>query len=237
MIRRVTTGVLAVLMGLSAVLTLLLTAVEVVAFDEGRYERAYVKTQRAEDIGISQSELMGVTRHLLGYLKDKQDNLEVRATIGGTERQVFNSKELLHMQDVKQLFHIGFVIRNLALIAFLLTGIALWLLERRWTKAFPGGYLAAFGIMLALLIAFGIAAVMDFNGLFIKFHELVFTNDLWLLDPATDVLIQMFPEVFFNDMAMAMVKTIGLFLVVPAVLSGINLIWFYRKHKKGVSTP
>jgi integral membrane protein (TIGR01906 family) len=235
--RRALTAAVAIVMGLSAVLTLLLTAVEVVAFDEARYARAYEETGRAEDIGISQAELMSVTRHLLGYLKGTQADLNVQATIGGVERPVFNDRELQHMADVQLLFRGGFNLRNVCLVVCLLAVVALWLLERRWTLAFPGGYLVAVGIMLLLLALFGIAAAIDFNGLFLRFHELAFTNDLWLLDPRTDVLIQMYPEVFFNDMALAIVRTIAVFLLIPAVLAIINVVCLRRRKKKGDSTP
>jgi integral membrane protein (TIGR01906 family) len=42
---------------------------------------------------------------------------------------------------------------------------------------------------------------IDFYKYFTIFHEIFFTNDLWLLDPATDRLINIFPQDFFTDMA------------------------------------
>ena len=51
-------------------------------------------------------------------------------------------------------------------------------------------------------------AMIDFNSIFYFFHIMSFSNDLWLLDPATDYLIMMFPEGFFFDSAILMVATI-----------------------------
>ena len=59
---------------------------------------------------------------------------------------------------------------------------------------------------LAVITLIGAAAALmaphiDFDVLFTRFHHLLFTNDLWLLDPATDAMIRMLPEAFFESMA------------------------------------
>ena len=41
----------------------------------------------------------------------------------------------------------------------------------------------------------------DFTKYFIIFHKIFFTNDLWQLDPRTDLLINIVPEPFFMDTA------------------------------------
>ena len=46
----------------------------------------------------------------------------------------------------------------------------------------------------------GAFAVTGFDSAWTRFHEIAFSNDLWLLDPDTDHLIQMFPEPFWQDM-------------------------------------
>ena len=84
-----------------------------------------------------------------------------------------------------------------------------------------GGALA-----LAALIwvaAFGLAALWalaDFNGAFTAFHHMLFTNDLWLLDPATDRMIRMFPEPFFIDIAARIGLRIGGVLACAGLLGG-----------------
>jgi len=55
-------------------------------------------------------------------------------------------------------------------------------------------------IMMGVII---VIAINDFTSAFIKFHEMFFSNDLWLLNPMTDRLIQMLPEGFFLDMALS----------------------------------
>ncbi len=62
-------------------------------------------------------------------------------------------------------------------------------------------------------------AAADFSTFWVSFHELFFTNDLWLLDPAKSVLINMVPAQFFYDLVMRIVGLVGVFLGVSLALS------------------
>jgi integral membrane protein (TIGR01906 family) len=59
--------------------------------------------------------------------------------------------------------------------------------------------IAAAGITPVIILI--ILMNIDFYKYFTVFHEIFFTNDLWLLDPAADRLINIFPQDFFTDMA------------------------------------
>lgn len=61
----------------------------------------------------------------------------------------------------------------------------------------------------------------DFNKYFFLFHEIFFNNDLWLLDPATDLMIRMLPEEFFADM---LIRIGSIFVGMLAVLFVISAI-------------
>ena len=55
--------------------------------------------------------------------------------------------------------------------------------------------------ILAAVTLIIIAACIDFDSLFVLFHKVAFTNDLWLLDPRTDLLIRLMPIEFFISYA------------------------------------
>ena len=57
-----------------------------------------------------------------------------------------------------------------------------------------GGWLT---FSLVLLVA--LLALVGFDRLFLYFHLVSFSNDLWILDPRHDYLIAMFPQGFFFD--------------------------------------
>ena len=74
------------------------------------------------------------------------------------------------------------------------------------------------GIIFAAFIAVIIAAVLyDFNRFWIKFHELFFSNDLWLLDPRYSTMINMLPEPLFEAMV---VKIIVRFVLIMSAFLG-----------------
>ena len=67
--------------------------------------------------------------------------------------------------------------------------------------------------ILAAVTLVILLACIDFNSLFVLFHKLAFTNDLWLLNPATDLLIRICPISMF----MSMGARIGLIALAWAV--------------------
>ena len=62
-----------------------------------------------------------------------------------------------------------------------------------------------FSIGIGALILLGIASYVffDFDSAWTQFHEIVFANDFWLLDPSRDRLIQMYPEQFWESATLA----------------------------------
>jgi integral membrane protein (TIGR01906 family) len=59
------------------------------------------------------------------------------------------------------------------------------------------GLMSAGVVGLALLVW----GLIDFDGLFTAFHRIAFTNDGWLLDPRTDLLIRLMPTELFVRLA------------------------------------
>ena len=87
-------------------------------------------------------------------------------------------------------------------------------------------------ILLGLLLALGgttlgLGTLFGFDELFLQFHLISFANDLWMLNPATDYLIMMFPKVFWYDAAIFCVITTA---VLALILGGIGWM-FLRKNK------
>jgi integral membrane protein (TIGR01906 family) len=76
---------------------------------------------------------------------------------------------------------------------------------------------------LGLLALFAVLALVGFDELFLRFHLVAFTNDLWQLNPATDHLIQMFPRDFWFDATMLVAALTAGEAVVLAALSAVYL--------------
>ena len=82
----------------------------------------------------------------------------------------------------------------------------------------------------------GIVALVGFDGAWNQLHEVLFTNDLWLLDPRTDRLIQMFPETFWAE---ATFIVVGMALAEAVVLVGGagGYLWFTRPPSAEQADP
>ncbi|MDY4517388.1 MAG: TIGR01906 family membrane protein [Candidatus Spyradocola sp.] len=225
--------VAAILSGAAAwllLLAMLLGGVFVCTTSTAFYEHEYKKYNNAAVIGISDENLMNVTRGLLGYLWGSRDSLDMQAEIGGQLREVFTQREKDHMVDVRNLVTLA----RWAMVAFAVLGAAAWvgaaLLARRekhGLRVCGIGYLAGAVLLLALVGIVVLLAMQDFTAVFIKFHQIFFTNDLWLLD-ADDMLIQMVPEPFFMDCA-ALIAI--LFAVGLAATAAIAIVMICRKDK------
>ena len=66
----------------------------------------------------------------------------------------------------------------------------------------------------------------DFNKYFFLFYEIFFDNDLWLLDPATDLMIRMLPEGFFFDMV---IRIGSIFIGMLAILLILSMLILHRQ--------
>lgn len=55
------------------------------------------------------------------------------------------------------------------------------------------------GLTALLLAGFGLLALAGFDALFLRFHQLAFSNDFWRLDPRRDYLVLLFPQNFWFD--------------------------------------
>lgn len=175
------------------------------------YAHEYAKYGQAETIGISDEGLMRVTNALLDYLWGSRDTLDMQAEIGGEMREVFSDREKAHMVDVRNLV----VLARTVMVAAFVAGAALWVVGYFLGKKKPGGvrasgigYLAGAGTLVAATAVIVFLAMQDFTAVFIRFHEIFFTNDLWILS-ADDMLIQMVPEPFFADCAALIAAVFG----------------------------
>lgn len=200
-------GILSFIFTLSLIIVLILTTVQIITFDINYFESKFNEYNIYEKTGIKRDNLLNITEKMLDYLKGEKDNLIIKETIKGEKQIVFGKRERLHMDDVKKLFINGFFIRN---ISFFVLIISFFLLYKYYKKYLVKLFMYAPIISIIFLMMFGILITSNFNRYFTLFHEILFTNDLWLLDPRTDILIQMLPLNFFYSISL---KIIIYFLV------------------------
>ncbi len=180
---------------------------------------------------IPRADLIAATQDIRAYFDNNDDYLRTRVhDESGNVVPLFSAKEVQHMHDVKALVLHVYALETAALVAVAayIVGVYLWGREERLT-ALAGRVLKASAATVALIAAFGLlAATGGFDALFIRFHELSFSNNFWQLDPARDHLVQMFPDGFW----LASTALIGgLTILECAVLGGISFLYLRRHHE------
>lgn len=199
---------------MALIITLVITAVEIFSFNTNYYDATYERLETAQTIGISEDDLHRSTVLLLDYIRGNADSLDILVTIDGQQVPMFNQREIDHMVDVQVLMKGVLLLRNILaaftvmlLVTVLVNGDVKDLVMMRQSLVTS---LSILGLVFGFI---GIYAFLDFDAFWIQFHEILFTNDLWLLDPSVDRLIMMVPQEFFSGLVYRIVIAIGFIIL------------------------
>jgi integral membrane protein (TIGR01906 family) len=117
----------------------------------------------------------------------------------------------IHFEEVRQIFY---VIQYAGMASIVL--FVLGMLRKIYRRDY--GCLKLMSVLsLVIPIVLGVAVVLDWERFFIGFHRLVFSNDYWIFDPATDPVIDILPDEFFLHCAAAVL----VFIVLGSIISGV----------------
>ncbi len=219
-----------IILGFSIIAALLITSFEIAMYsDFDVYRQEYEKYDVLSDLDMTMDDVMYVTHEMMDYLRGEGDTLSVMTTVEGKEQDFFNEQDRFHMGEVRDLFIGGLNIRLGACAAAVLCVLFLLFTRADIKKIIPRSYRIALGVTGAAVLLIGIAAVVDFNAVFVQFHHIFFDNDLWIFDPAEDYMIRMLPEGLFYDMVMRIGAIFVAGLAVLLVLSFIPKILDRKK--------
>ncbi len=209
-------------------LVFLFTSINFVTYDIKYYEKQFEKFGIPEEVGISESDLLIATQNLLDYIKDARKDLNFTAIIKGEEVEFFSYSDKLHMIDVKNIFKVINTARNYTIILLILI-VFLILYNReikvKISKCFLFSSISGTLPFVILVLLMNI----NFNKYFTIFHKIFFRNDLWLLDPVTDRLINIFPEEFFSNTAM---RILAFYFIVLAIIFVVGVLMTLKNSKK-----
>ena len=158
-----------------------------------------------ERTSLEIEEIREINSQIKNYFFDETEFLEV---------SIFNEKEIYHMKDVKDIINNLFLYGKLSSVVFvIITLICIKKYKVRIYSVFKASSIVYSVMLLVLAIGF----LISFNKLFIIFHEIAFSNDLWKLNINEDYLLMMYPENFFRDIA----------LLILILSIGINFFIFF----------
>lgn len=214
---------------------LLLFSVYIVASDADLYYQLQMDAGVLDEAGISREDLWILDERLSETLfvplnaDTAVDNREIE--VFGSMQPPFNLRELEHLYDCRRL--LSPTQPGVLYALLLLCGALLLWCGRKLRCLYAGAAWAASVLILLPVAILGIWAAVDFSSAFTFFHELLFTNDLWLLDPRTDLLIRICPSSMFAGMGLRIgLYAAGALLGVPLLLTALNRFFDKRKRKQ-----
>lgn len=170
------------------------------------FDRPMRLTHAADNLGF-------VTQNLtLEYLARQKHN----------DAQLYNARELKHMQDVQNTYQTVWQVWQIALIMAVLSGLALvWHKENR--LAFANVIRWGGALTVGLVVVIGLTAIVAWQGWFVLFHQVFFAIGSWTFD-FSDTLIRLFPEKFWFDAVLTISSL--------SVIIGFLVYWLGSQFKK-----
>lgn len=187
--------------------------------------------------GIERDELLSAGRQIRDYFNNDAELLDLRVELAGVTRSLYNAREVAHMKDVKGLVQGVYLVQELA-AAYILVFVAaaFWSTRRRFLPSLGRHVATGSAATIGLILVVGLGSLVGFDRLFLAFHVVSFSNDLWQLDPSRDYLIAMFPEGFFFDATM----WVALSTVAEALLLAVAplfFLWWRPRHARRQTVP
>lgn len=228
-------NVLGILCGFALMIILLITSIEAVTYwTPGYYEKEYAKYGVLNDVHMEMDDLLDVTDEMMAYLRGSREDLHVPTIVDGQPREFFNDREIAHMEDVRGLFLGGLALRRISLGLIVACVILLLLLKADIRRVLPKMICIGSALFFAVLAVLAGIISTDFNQYFIMFHHIFFNNDLWMLNPDTDLLINIVPEPFFMDTAF---RILAVFCGSTALIFLICLFLWRKQRKTAFTCP
>lgn len=178
------------------------------------------KHQVLSQLGISRDELHQVTEEMISCVKGYGNRLDVTVTVNGNTVQFFNERDKQHLADITGMVKQGKIAFAIGILC-MAGALSLLICRRKW-RLLCLVYLFSLCIILGTFLLVGAWILIDLQGCINAFHRAFFHNDRWVLNPAKDRLILLFPQALFRDGAM----------ILAGWMSGLHLVTAVAVWKK-----
>ena len=192
------------------------------------YKYGFEKYNVSQTTGLAEAELKKAADGLIRYFNSDEEYIDLTVVKDGKPLVLFNEREVAHLRDVKGLFRLDYwILLGTLIYALAYIGFNVW--RKDW-RQLAWGLAGGSGLTLGLMLALGAGALLNFNQMFLQFHLLSFTNELWLLDPTKDYLIMLFPRGFWYDVTVfcAIATMIG-----ALILGGVGIFSYSSSSSAG----
>lgn len=216
------------LFALSLCLCIICFVVESVSFDVTYHmENIDIEAVKRE-IPVDDSQVKAVIDRVVQYIKGGIDNLQIELPGG---RELFNEREITHMEDVQKLFTFCSNLKYVCIIFCMMAFICLFAINGFYCFKFMArGCVMIMLSMIGIIALVGMWYMIDFSGFWTAFHKMAFTNDLWLMMP-DDALIILYSMEFFTAIVRRIIERLA--VILGALLALSLLGWMFLPGKRG----
>ena len=201
------------------------TVIESVAYSDFLYYKHYESNSATSRTGLTDEELVYITDEIQSFLKGNRDDFDIKITRNDKDVSVFNEQEILHMNDVQVLFLKYRALRDGSIVLILMLIVTL---KKMYRKDLYSAIKISLCVLIGMYALIAVGGFFFFDELFVVFHKIFFTNDLWFFDINTSILVNILPTNFFIECA----SRIGIYSVlVYTVLTVIFTVVAKRPQK------
>ena len=234
--------------GILLLIVILITSTQAVCYwIPGWWRSEYAKYNTPQYVtgDMSLDDAVYITEQMLEYCIGRIDTLDdTEATIDGMTVPFFTEREKQHLADCRSIFLGAVRFRIIAVLMIIGLLMAVWFSVRERysvendksnenrsislavSRIFARGYLISLAAFVLFAVFLVILGMNDFTYLFTKFHHVFFDNDLWILDPRVDNLVNVMQESVFADAAI----WIGsIWAAVAAALAGVSASVLHKR--------
>lgn len=188
-------------------LSIILLSIQSVIFDTDLFIKKsidYGSTKTLEEARVKDQ-----INNLVLYLKNKED----------LKNNYYSIKEQTHLEDVKNIINYTTYLTYLSLIILVVTYSEL---KKKINKIDFIKLIRNINLHSSyILVIFLLIIYFSFNKSFIFFHQVLFKNDYWLLNPDHEFLVVIFPEIFFRDIFQLIIAKVILTMIVIIITTAL----------------
>lgn len=171
-----------------------------ITFSNWLYSFNWWRNGISDRTGLPIAELDSAADQIKQYFRDDADRLQVIVEARGSEVGIFVEREILHMIDVKVIMQFMDSLTLWTGVTLALVAVLCWVINRRRVFHHLASWMRwtalVWGIAVLVIL---VASLINFNWVFVLFHQISFANDLWQLDPYRHWLLLLFPQRFFFE--------------------------------------
>lgn len=208
----------------------LLSAVVTSVFEVDFYQKTQAKYQVSAKMGISKDDVDKATLVALLYTKGHLKELSYEIIDNDNSYDLYSTQDKVHMVDVLNLYNFAYKTLIASTISAFIVGVILILKHNSLDLYAIVSVINKTSIYIIFFVGIiSLFAYLNFDKFWVLFHEILFDNDLWLMDPRVDALVNLFPEGLFMDLVF---KIIMRFIAFFGIFNGMAYGYKYFSYKR-----